>query len=70
MSAGVMAGFALVLAGAALFLAQLWLEPWSPQTFIKLMATVGVLLAIAIAATFVLRERSETARLRNRRDLD
>ena len=63
-------GFALFLVGAALFLVQLWLQPWSPETFFKLLATDGVLLVIAIVAGFAVRERRETARLRNRKDLD
>ena len=70
MSAAVAAGFALFLAGAALFLAQLWFEPWSPETFVKLMATDGVLLAITVVGAFVIRERRATERLRSRKDLD
>ncbi len=41
MSPAVISGFALFLIGAALFLAQLWAQPWSPETFLKLMATDG-----------------------------
>jgi hypothetical protein len=70
MSPAVVLGFALFVAGAAVFLAQLWLQPWSPETFLKLMATDGVLLAITIVGAFVLRERRSTDRLRNRKDLD
>ncbi len=70
MSPAVVVGFALFVAGAAVFLAQLWLQPWSPETFLKLMATDGVLLAITIVGAFVLRERRSTERLRNRKDLD
>jgi hypothetical protein len=70
MNAGAVVGFALFLIGAALFLAQLWLQLWSPETFFKLLATDGVLLAITIIGAFVLRERRETERLHNRKDLD
>ncbi len=70
MSAGLLVGFALFVAGAAAALAQLWLQLWSPETFIKLMASDGVLFAVVVAATFVLRERRETERLRNRKQLD
>ena len=70
MSAAVAAGFALFLAGAALFLAQLWFEPWSPETFVKLMATDGVLLAITVVGAFIIRERRATERLRTGKDLD
>ena len=70
MSAGLLVGFALFVIGAAAALAQLWLQVWPPETFIKLMATDGVLLALVVAATFLLRERRETERLRNRKQLD
>jgi uncharacterized protein YbjQ (UPF0145 family) len=70
MSAGLLDGFALFAAGAAAALAQLWLQVWSPETFFKLMATDGVLLALVVAAAFLLRERRETQRLRDRKQLD
>jgi uncharacterized membrane protein YcjF (UPF0283 family) len=70
MSAGLLVGFALFVMGAFVALAQLWLQLWSPETFIKLMATDGVLLAVVAAAAFILRERRETERLRNRNRLD
>ena len=70
MSAGLLAGFALVALGAAGLLAQVWGPVWSPETFVKLMLTDGVLLALVIAATFIARERRETARLRERKRLD
>ncbi len=69
MNGSVVLGLALFLAGAVLFLTQLWLQPWSPETFVKLIATDGVLLAIVIVVAFVLRERRATERLR-RKDLD
>jgi hypothetical protein len=61
MSFGVLLGFVLFAAGAAAMLAQIWLQIWSPETFVKLLTTDGVLLAVVIAATFVVRERRETA---------
>jgi uncharacterized membrane protein YcjF (UPF0283 family) len=67
MSAALWTAFALFLAGAAGFLAQLWLQLWTPETFLKLMATDGVLFAVAAAIAFVARERRESARLRNTR---
>jgi len=63
-------GFALFLVGAALGLAQLWLCLWAPETFFKLMTTVGVLLMIVLAWNLVLRETRDAAKLRNRRELD
>ncbi len=70
MSAGLLVGFALFVAGAVAGLAQMWLQLWPPETFFKLMATDGVLFALAVAATFVVRERRETKQLRNRKRLD
>ena len=69
MSPAVLSGFALFLIGAALFLAQLWAQPWSPETFLKLMVTDGVLLAIVIVGGFVLRERRATERCTSARGL-
>ncbi len=59
--------FGLFTIGAAAFLAQLWLRVWDPETFVKLMVTLGVLLALVVAWQLVARERAETARTR---DLD
>ena len=60
-------GFGLFLIGAAAVLAQLWFSVWDPQTFIKVMITLGVLLAVVIAWHVVARERRDTRRTR---DLD
>jgi hypothetical protein len=68
-SVAMIAGFALALIGAGLFLAQLWLQPFLPETFFKLIVTDGVLLAIAVAAGFFLKERREAERLNKNRDL-
>jgi hypothetical protein len=70
MNAAGLVAFALFLAGAALFLAQLWLQPWSPDAFLKLAATDGVLFLVALVVAFLVRERGESERLRNRRELD
>ena len=60
-------GFGLFLIGAAAGLAQLWLRVWDPETFVKVMITLGVLLAVVIAWHLVQRERKDSARTR---DLD
>ena len=70
MSPAVLIGFVVFLVGAALFLAQLWLQPWTPETFLKLIVTDGVALAIVVIGGFALRERRESEILRNRQDLD
>lgn len=62
--------FALVVVGAGLALAQIWLAPWPYETFFKLIVSDGIVLALVAAAAFFLRERRETERLRNDRRLD
>ena len=63
------AGFGLFLLGAAAFLAQLWLRLWDPETFAKVMITIGVLFAVVIAWSLVQRERRDSARLRDKSKL-
>src|SRR6516164_8033083 len=63
------AGFGLFLAAAAAGLAQLWLKVWDPQTFIKLMITLGVLFAIVLAWHLVVREKRDSERIRDRNKL-
>ena len=63
-------GLALFLIGAVIGLAQLWLRLWEPETFVKLMITVGVLLAIVIVWNLVLREKRDSAKIRGSKKLD
>jgi membrane protein implicated in regulation of membrane protease activity len=63
------AGFSLFLAGAAAGLAQLWLRLWDPETFVKMMITIGVLLAIVLAWNLVVRERRDSEKIRDRSKL-
>jgi uncharacterized membrane protein YciS (DUF1049 family) len=70
MKPAVLVGFALFLIGAALFLAQLWAQPFAPETFLKLIVTDGVLLGVLIVGAFLLRERAASERLRRGKDLD
>lgn len=62
--------FALFLIGAAALLAQLWLRVWAPETFVKVMITLGVLLAVVIAWHLVQRERKDSARTRDLNKLE
>ena len=59
------AGFGLFLIGAAAALAQLWLRVWDPETFVKVMITLGVLLAVVVAWHLVQRERKDSAKTRD-----
>ncbi|WP_294538616.1 hypothetical protein [uncultured Rhodoblastus sp.] len=63
------AGFGLVVLGAAALLGQLWLAFWDPETFVKIMITLGVLLALVIAWNLVQRESRDSARLRDKSKL-
>jgi hypothetical protein len=62
-------GFGLFLIGAVIGLAQLWLRLWEPEAFVKLMITVGVLLAIVIVWNLVVREKRESAKIRDSKNL-
>ena len=43
-------GFTLVVVGAGLALAQIWLAPWSYETFLKLIVTDGIVFALVASA--------------------
>ncbi len=63
-------GFGLFLAAAAAGLAQLWLRLWAPETFMKLMITLAVLLAVVLAWSLAVREKRESERIRDRSRLE
>ncbi len=65
----VTAGFGLFLLGAAAALAQLWLRLWDPETFVKVMITIGLLFGVVIAWNLVQREKRDSARLRDKNKL-
>ncbi len=62
------AAFGLFVAAAAVGLVQLWLRPFDAETFTKLIATIGILLALVIAWGLVIRERREAKAARDRRE--
>jgi hypothetical protein len=64
------ASFGLFLIGAAAGLAQLWLRVWDPETFIKVMITLAVLLSVVIAWHLVQRERKDSAKTRDLNKLE
>jgi len=69
-NASLAVGFGLFLLGVAFGLAQLWLQIWTPETFLKLAVTDGALVVVALAWGFVVRERRESERLRKDKRLD
>jgi hypothetical protein len=66
----VRAAFGLFLAAAAILVAQLWSHFLDPDTFVRTMITLGVAFAVVIAWNLVLRERRDSARLRDKNRLD
>lgn len=48
--------FGVFVAGALSYLAQLWMEPWSAETFGKILLTEGGLFALAFGVNFLVRE--------------
>jgi hypothetical protein len=62
--------FGLFILGVAGGLAQLWLQMWSPDTFMKLAITDGALIVVALAWHFVAGERRASERLSRDKRLD
>ena len=70
MSASLLAGTILVVAGIAAALIQLWFFPWSAETFLKIEMTIGGLLAIVVVVWFAVREHKEDKATRSGDRLD
>lgn len=70
MPVGTLIAFCLFAGGALLFLVELWLQVWSPETFWKLIVTDGVLIVLVVIAAFLFRERRASERLSNKHELD
>jgi len=70
MSAAASIAVGLFIVGVAGGLAQLWLQIWSPDTFMKLAITDGALIVVALAWHFVAGERRANDRLRKDKRLD
>jgi hypothetical protein len=63
------AAITALLLGAFLFLAQLWLEIFAAEVFVKLMITLGVLTAAFAIVAFVVKEKQDSHKLHNGDDL-
>ncbi len=70
MSAAAAIAFGLFIVGVAGGLAQLWLQIWSPDTFMKLAIADGALIVVALAWHFVAAERRAGDRLSRDKRLD
>ncbi len=62
--------FALFVIGAVIVLAQIWLQPFAHETFVKLIATDAILLALVGGWALFARERRESERLDRDKKLD
>jgi hypothetical protein len=56
MKYGVISGLAVGLSWAVLAIVQLWLAPLTPEIFIKITVTAGVLIAAIVVVTLVIKE--------------
>ncbi len=63
MSASAIACLALFVLGVLTFLVQLWLAPWTPDTFWKLILTYGALFLVSFVVNFLLRESRLSERI-------
>ena len=70
MSAAAAIAFGLFVLGVAGGLTQLWLQIWSPDTFLKLAVTDGALIVVALAWHFVAAERRANQRMSRDKRLD
>ena len=70
MSPAAAIAFGLFILGVAGGLAQLWLQMWSPDVFLKLAITDGALIVVALAWHFVASERRANERLSRDKRLD
>lgn len=55
--------FALFLLGVALWLVELWFEPWRADLFFKIIMTNAIFFAVAVVWAFLLKERKETDKI-------
>jgi uncharacterized membrane protein YcjF (UPF0283 family) len=63
-------GATLFVIGVLVGIAQLWFEPWSAETFIKIEMTVGGLIAILVVVWFVVRESKDYKAIKSGDRLD
>ncbi len=57
--------FFLFVFGVGAFLAQMWVQPWHADIFMKIMITDGALLAIFVVLAFLVRENRASDRIHN-----
>ena len=70
MKASTLICFLLFLAGVALFLLQLWFQPWGAEIFFKMIVTDGVLFGVSLVAAFLIGEGKASKKLNGGNELD
>lgn len=65
MKIGVISCIALLLSWTLLALVQLWFAPLSPELFIKLSITIGVLLVVGVIILLAIREYLADKRMKD-----
>ena len=63
-------GVCLFIAAVVVGLAQLWLNAWSPEVFVKIEITMGALLAVLITVWFMRKEYKDYKRQESGSALD
>jgi hypothetical protein len=66
---GAKASIGLFVLGAAITLVQLWFSVWSPEVFVKLSITIGILFVVTLVLSFVFKEAAETSKLKDGNEL-
>jgi hypothetical protein len=70
MKTGVVAALGIALAWAALAVAQLWLNVFSGEIFLKLTITAGILVVAIVLVTLAVREYVTNKDLKSRGFMD
>ena len=60
----------LFVLGVFLFLAQVWFSPMTPETFWKLIFTIGVLLITALVITLVFKDYLSEKKMKEKGYID
>ena len=64
MKTGVIACLVTFITGAVLMLLQMWFQALAPETFAKVMITLGIVFVVLLGITLVRREYLQEQRMR------
>lgn len=65
MKLGVISALAIAVGWGLLALLQLWVQPFSAEIFFKISVTAGILLALIVVVTLVVREYLSEKKLKD-----